>query len=260
MRKNMNLAILPPQKAMTSSPDLLALLQQYQLVSQLLRGIVTDHAIAPFTCTTAEKEVALNQFYQHHQLDSPESIETWLRLNHLAQDNLVNIALRTARIEKFKLATWGSKLQSYFLKRKASLDQVVYSLIRTQDQGLAQELYYRLQDNAQSFADLAHQFSEGAENQTGGRIGPVPLSQPHPAIRHLLAVSQSGQIWSPRCVDEWFVIVRLEHLEPIQLNAAVEQYLLNELFETWLQSEIARQPQGILEFFSPLNFEEGLAA
>jgi parvulin-like peptidyl-prolyl isomerase len=260
----MNLAVLPPKKApkkvTASSPDLLDLLRQYQMIPQLLRGVVIDRAIAPFSCTAAEKESALIQFYARHRLDSPESIETWLQLNHLAQDEIETAALRPVQLEKFKVATWGNQLKSYFLKRKASLDQVIYSLIRTADQGLAQELYYRLQDNEQSFAELAHQFSEGAENQTGGRIGPVPLSQPHPAIRQLLVVSQTGQLWSPRRVDEWFVIIRLEHLAPVQLNAAVEQYLLNELFEAWVQPEAARQSQDVLQSLDALNFEEELAA
>ncbi len=271
----MNLAVLPPKSAVASPPDLLSRLRHYQMIPQLLRGIVIDRAIALFSCTAQETELALIQFCQQHQLNTPEAIATWLRLNHMDPEEMEAIAQRPIRLEKFKAATWGSKLKSYFLKRKASLDQVVYSLIRTPDQGLAQELYYRLQDDEQSFSELARQFSEGAEQHTGGRIGPVPLSQPHPAIRHLLAVSQAGQFWSPRCIDEWFVIVRLDHLAPVQLNAAVEQYLLNELFEAWVQAEAAGQSQAVLQslnlfnsdlfnsdlFNSDLpNFEEELAA
>lgn len=256
----MSLVVLPSKTAVASPPDLLSRLRHYQMIPQLLRGVVIDQAIAPFSCTTEEKELALIEFYQHHQLESPESVETWLQLNHLVQDEIESVALRPMLLEKFKVATWGSKLKSYFLKRKASLDQVVYSLIRTSEQGLAQELYYRLQDNEQSFAELAHQFSEGAEKHTGGRVGPVSLSQPHPAIRHLLAVSQVGQFWSPRRVDEWFVIVRLDHLAPVQLNAAVEQYLLSELFEAWVQAEAAQQSQGVLQSLKTLTLEEGFAA
>jgi parvulin-like peptidyl-prolyl isomerase len=256
----MSLAILSPHKATDSSLELLDLLQRYQLVPQLLRGMVIDRAIAPFTCTAEEQELALTRFYQQHRLDSPDAIETWCQLNHLAPEAIEAIAIRSIRIEKFKLATWGHKLKSYFLKRKASLDQVTYSLIRTQDQGLAHELYYRLKDDEQSFANLAQQFSEGAESKSGGRIGPVPLSQPHPAIRQLLVVSQSGQLWSPRRVDEWFVIIRLEHLELVQLNSAVEQYLLNELFEAWVQTETAQQSPVILQSLRFCNSWEELAA
>ncbi len=239
--------VLTDKKACTRSPDLLALLRQYQLIPQLLQCMVIDRAIDPIVVTTAERELALAQFYEQHQLNSPAAIETWLQHNHLVADAIESVALRALRIEKFKLETWGNKLESYFLKRKSSLDRVVYSLIRTQDRGLAQEIYYRLQDDRQSFEELANQFSEGAENQTGGRIGPVPLSQPHPVIGHLLTVSQAGQLWPPRQIDEWFAIVRLEHLEPIRFDAAVKQYLLQELFETWVRSEVARQSPVMLQ-------------
>jgi parvulin-like peptidyl-prolyl isomerase len=250
----MNLTVLPDREAVASSPDLLVLLRQYQLMPQLVRGIVIDREIAPFSGTAAERELWLDKFYRQHQLDAPGSIETWLQLNHLTHDELEAVALRSMRIAKFQRHTWGSQLESYFLQRKASLDRVVYSLIRTHDRGLAQELYYRLQDNPGAFAELAQQFSQGAENQTGGRIGPVPLSQPHPAIGQLLVVSQAGQIWSPRRIDEWFAIVRLEQLEPMRFDAAVEQYLLDELFEIWVRAEVARQAPTILKSLTVRDF------
>jgi parvulin-like peptidyl-prolyl isomerase len=243
----MNSAVLTHDRAWTSSPDLLALLRQYQLIPQLLQCMVIDRAIDPVVVTATERESALAQFYERHHLNSPGAIETWLQCNHLAADKIESVALRPLRIEKFKLKTWGNKLGSYFLERKSSLDRVVYSLIRTQDAGLAQEIYYRLQDDRQSFAELAHQFSEGAEKQTGGRIGPVPLSQPHPVIRQLLTVSKAGQLWSPHRIDEWFAIVRLEHLEPIRFDAEVKQYLLQELFETWVRAEVNRQSPVMLQ-------------
>jgi parvulin-like peptidyl-prolyl isomerase len=252
----MNSAILTHNQSLNSSPDLLALLRQYQLVPQLLQCMVIDLAIDPFTIANSERDLALAEFYQQHQLDSPAAIETWLQLNHLGEDEIESVALRPLRIEKFKLKTWGSKLESYFLKRKSSLDRVVYSLIRTTDQWIAQELYFRLQANEQSFAELAQQFSEGAENQTGGRVGPVPLSQPHPEIRQLLTVSQAGQLWSPRQIDEWFAIVRLEYLEPIRFDADVKQYLLHELFEAWVKSEVVCQSSAILQ---SLGFDRSLS-
>jgi hypothetical protein len=124
-------AVLTYKKACTSSPDLLALLRQYQLIPQLLQCMVIDRAIDPIFVTAAERESALAQFYEHHQLDSPAAIATWLQGNHLVANEIESVALRSQRIEKFKLKTWGNKLESYFLKRKSSLDRVVYSLIRT---------------------------------------------------------------------------------------------------------------------------------
>jgi parvulin-like peptidyl-prolyl isomerase len=90
-------------------------------------------------------------------------------------------------IEKFKIATWGHKVESYSLSlaRKISLDQVVYSLIRTKDQGLAQEIYFRIQKGELSFVKLTREYSQGSETHTDGLLGSVPVCQPHPAIEKL---------------------------------------------------------------------------
>ncbi|OKH50406.1 peptidylprolyl isomerase [Calothrix sp. HK-06] len=218
--------------------ELLSLLHRYQLLPQVLRAKVIDETLAGFSCTTGEKEAAIAQFCQAYQLTSIEEQQAWLQQHHLTETMMQELAIRPVLIRKFQRAMWGNKLEAYFLQRKADLDQVVYSLIRTPDEGLAQELYFRIVEGEQSFATLAQQYSQGAEATTGGVLGPVPLSQPHPAIRKILSVSQPNQIWEPRVISQWYVIIRLEKLLPAQLDEAMQQYLLNELFETWIQQEI----------------------
>jgi parvulin-like peptidyl-prolyl isomerase len=230
--------ITPSIENVTLPSGALVLLRRYQLIPHLLRGIAIDQAIASFSCTEAERKTASLQFREQHQLTSPVALNAWLQKHQLTMEAMEEFAIRTVLIEKFKRTTWGNKLESYFLKRKADLDQVVYSLIRTQDGELAQELYFRIREGEQSFAQLAPQYSQGTEIHTGGLLGPVPLSQPHPSIRNLLSVSQPGQLWPPCIVSDWFVMVRLEKFLPAQFDASMQQYLLNELFETWLQAKI----------------------
>jgi parvulin-like peptidyl-prolyl isomerase len=243
----MHTAILPSGENAISLPVVLSLLRRYQLIPHLRRGIAIDQAIAPFSCTEAERKTAITQFREQYQLTSSVFLNNWLQKQQLTVEEMEELAIRPVLIEKFKMATWKNKLESYFLKRKADLDQVVYSLIRTQDGVLAQELYFRIREGEQSFAQLAPQYSQGAEVHTGGLLGPVPLSQPHPAIRNLLSVSQPGQLWPPCIVSHWFVIVRLEKVLPAQFDASMQQYLLNELFETWLRTKIQASDDLALE-------------
>ncbi|MBW4601271.1 MAG: peptidylprolyl isomerase [Calothrix sp. FI2-JRJ7] len=223
---------------MLQAEELLSLLHRYQLLPQVLRAKVIDEALAGFSCTATEKKAAITKFSQDYQLTSIEEQQAWLLSHHLTETMMQELAIRPVLIQKFQRAMWGNKLEAYFLQRKADLDQVVYSLIRTPDEGLAQELYFRIVEGEQSFATLAQQYSQGAEATTGGVLGPVPLSQPHPAIQKILSVSQPNQIWEPRLISQWFVIIRLEKLLPAQLDEAMQQYLLDELFETWIQQEI----------------------
>jgi parvulin-like peptidyl-prolyl isomerase len=115
---------------------------------------------------------------------------------------------------------------------------VLYSLIRIKEAGLAQEIYFRVHDDGESFVELAREYSEGQEAQTGGLIGPVELSVPHPVLARMLSVSQPGQVWSPTPIGEWFVIARLEKFLPAQFDPATRQRLLDELFKSWLQQQL----------------------
>lgn len=221
-----------------TAEELIQLLAGYQMLPQLLRELLIDQAIAPIECTPEEKASACQKFYEKNQLTSEPERQAWLAHYRMTPEQLEALATRGLRIEKFKRASWGKKLESYFLSRKSKLDKVIYSLIRTKEVGIAQELYFRIQDAEQSFAELARQYSQGPEAQTGGLVGPAEMSTPHPALAKMLSVSQPGQVWPPTRLGEWLVIVRLEKFIPAQLDEPMRRQLLNELYSAWLQEQL----------------------
>jgi parvulin-like peptidyl-prolyl isomerase len=219
------------------APELIPLLASYQMLPQLLRELIIDEAIASIECTPEEMTRAQQQFYAERQLKTDDDIKAWMTSHGITADQLESVTIRRLKIEKFKLETWGGKLESYFFQNKAKLDRVIYSLLRTQDIGLVQELYFRLQAKEQSFAEVAKEYSQGPEAQTGGLVGPIELQTLHPAMAQLLANSQPGQVMPPARIAEWVVIVRLEKLIPAQLDDQMKARLLNELFEGWMQEK-----------------------
>ncbi|MBW4635341.1 MAG: peptidylprolyl isomerase [Iphinoe sp. HA4291-MV1] len=221
-----------------SNDELIPLLKQYGMLPQLMREIIIDSAIANHTLTAEENTQAYKQFYQQHQLNSEGELQAWLQARGVSREQLDSLATRDIKLENFKRSTWGDKLQSYFLQRKAKLDRVVYSLIRVKDICIAQELYFRIQEGEQSFSELAREYSLGSEAQTGGLIGPVELAIPHPILANMLASIQPGQLLPPTPLGDWIVIVRLEKLLPAQLDEQMQERLLNELFEHWLQTQL----------------------
>lgn len=220
--------------------DIPSLLTRYQLMPHFLRGVIIDQAIANLTCTEEEQTAAVEKFEGQYQLNTPETKQAWLKNQDMTQEQLVEMAIRPILLEKYKQETWSNQVERYFMTRKSSLDQVVYSLIRTKNPGLAHELYFRIVEEEQTFADAARQYSEGPEGRSGGLLGPVPLSQPHPAIGKILSVSQPGQIWAPRPLTEWTVIIRLEKFIPAQLDDSMRRALIDELFENWLREQIGK--------------------
>jgi parvulin-like peptidyl-prolyl isomerase len=221
-----------------TAEELVPLLASYQLLPQLLRELVTDQAIAEIVCTPEEQDQCLQQFYQQQQISSAAEQQAWLTKNHLTERQLVPFATRPLRIARYKQATWGAKLESYFLQRKSHLDRAIYGLIRLQDLGIAQELYFRISEGEQSFALLAREYSQGPEAQTGGLVGPAELGTLHPTLAKVLSVSEPEQLWAPIQLGSWWVLIRLEKFIPAQLDQPMRQRLLDELFQNWLQEQL----------------------
>jgi parvulin-like peptidyl-prolyl isomerase len=226
--------------------ELAPLLVKYQMLPGVLRELVIDRSIAEITCNKNEKIQAIQEFYQRYQLTSNEQVEQWLALQGLTYIQMEEIAVRLFKIEKFKRETWNQKLEAYFLKRKGQLDRAIYSLIRTEDVGIAQEVYFRLIDGEQTFEEIARQYSQGAEAQTSGLIGPVELSVPHPAIAKLITSNPPGQICPPIKLEQWYAIVRPEKIIAAQLDEPMRQRLINELFQIWVQEQVQIASKPIL--------------
>ena len=162
----------------------------------------------------------------------------WLARVGLSEDDLNLIASRSWQWLMWCRERWGDNLQTIFLERKEEFDRVEYSFLRLLDGELAQELYLKIKEGESSFADMATQFSGGPEKRTGGRLGPVPLSELHPALAKLLRVSKPGQLWPPKKLEGWWLLVRLDKLYPATLTPALQERLLLDEGEKLLDQSL----------------------
>ena len=133
-----------------TAEEIIPLLSDYQMLAKLRRELLIDRAIKSISCTAIEKTQIVQEFYRQKGLVSDTARDSWLKKHCMTSEQIETLAIRQFKIAKFKQMTWGDKLGAYFIRRKKQLDQVVFSLIRTQKLELAQELYFRLQAKEQS--------------------------------------------------------------------------------------------------------------
>lgn len=126
-------AVLQVSNRIITAEEIIPLLTSYQMLPRPLVGLVIDQAIAPITSTPEEIADAYQQFCKKNQITSETNRQAWLNRYGMTQEQLEALATRGLRIDKFKQASWGQKLESYFLRCKSRLDKVIYSLIQTQD-------------------------------------------------------------------------------------------------------------------------------
>lgn len=234
----MNTTTLRLGRQTLQATELIPLIKRYKLIPQLQRNILIDGAIAHIQLTPKEIKAAQQKFDTQHQLFSEDTRKTFFAYTGFSTEDIEALATRPSKIEKFKQEQWGQTISSYFLKRKSQLDRAIYSMIRTQDSSLAQELYFRLQNNEDTFANVAKLYSEGPEAKLGGLVGPVSLGTLHAELARVLSISQPGQLWPVSQLGKYFVILRFEEHLPAEYDKPTKQQLLNECFEKWLAEQM----------------------
>jgi parvulin-like peptidyl-prolyl isomerase len=140
------------------------------------------------------------------------------------------VLIRQAQFNHALRERYGERLEPFFLECREQLERVAYSVIRLNSVGVAEELYLRLIEGEDLFESVAHRYSTGEEQHSGGRLPLMPINQPHPQIQAALRRLSSGEIHPPIQVGDWVLLLRLDHRQPAELNATTSQQLLNELF------------------------------
>ncbi|MGL4881140.1 MAG: peptidylprolyl isomerase [Waterburya sp.] len=221
-----------------TAEEIIPLLDSYRMLPQFLREVIIDRAIADIEYTQAEFAAAYQDFRQQYQLNSEPKVKAWLTKMIMTQAQLEARIIRKIKFDKFKQEQWRHQLESYFLDRKLAFEKATFSIIRVKTEGIAKELYHRLQEGENSFAELARAYSLGREANNNGLVDSVKLIDLHHILAQMLHRSQPGQLLPPRQIEAHWVIVRLEKYFPARLDAAMRERLLNELCDRWLQKQI----------------------
>ena len=210
------------------------MLQRYKLLTPLVQQMVISEAIA----STPVPQDAMDQAKLTLIIERGyESLEQWPEIVKelgASDEAVVEQIRRNLKLKATMREQFAPKAEARFLQRKNELDQVVYSLLRLKSRFLAQELYLQIDSGESNFADLAKRYAEGPERNTNGIVGPVALTQAHPALVEKLRVSQPGVLQEPFRISDWWLVVRLERYSPSTFTDEVADQMCKEMFDEWI--------------------------
>lgn len=222
-------------------------LAEVLLQNGILRRLAADHVrrhlAASVRFSPEQEPLVINRLFEGCAgVQPPPSLAPgWLEsLPAMAQGPLRE-RWDQIRLQKWMEETYRDRLEPYFLERREDLEQVVYGMIRLRNQGAAEELYLRLLDDQADFGDLAREHSLGDERFTRGLVGPMRISQPHPSIRAVLQTLAVGELHPPLQVDNWILLLRMEHRQPARLTDSTMQQLCEELLQKELDGVLDAQ-------------------
>lgn len=230
-------------------PDLVDLVRRMELEPQLLRRRIEEEIALLVPITDEELSAA------ERELLGEQDRSAWLEARSWTEDDLELHLRRPRALQRYAQQQFGPGLEELFLAAQGSRDQVIYSMLRVRERGLAWELYLRLAEGELTFPEAASHFGEGPEAQRKGVIGPVGIGQLHPPVlREWLRALQPGEVRAPEQLGEWHLILRLEQLSPARLDDAMRQTLLDEQLNAFLNDRVTKLLAG--EPVEPLHYDQ----
>ncbi|MBO8216989.1 peptidylprolyl isomerase [Prochlorococcus marinus] len=213
-------------------------LLSWGLLKQVYREEIIDQNIKDIQIPSDFKmEPIVEKWLINYGIKSNDLLQIWMKDKGFNNEQWKKFVLRDYKWRRWCREKFDNELPSYYLKRKPLLDRVTYSLIRVKDEDLAFELFMRINEEEEEFSDLSSRYSEGPEAKSGGKIGPVTLKQTHPVLAKILLISEECQLWPPKKIDNWWIIVRLDKLINTELNEEIALYLTYEMGEQFLKKE-----------------------
>ena len=244
-----------------TTEDICEQLSNSDLLPQVLREMIIDEILADWTIDLDGK-IPYNREEFAEGCDRLGKLAGYQGLNQL---QLYKIVDRHLRLRKFKHARWNSRVYSYYLQHKSRFDRTEFSLIGVTDRGLAEEIFFRVQSGEQSLSDLAFKYSECEAARDGGKISAGDINRSHPGLASHLTNLKSGELSPILAFDNLYVFIRSEGYISAELNDDLNNILIDELFETWVQEQISTR-LGLFELAdavdlpSPVQEQQSLVA
>ena len=239
-----------PLLALFDEREIAALVQRMELLPQLVRRqqeeLIVDQVPLPSEWMEEQRQTFL----------ADQSLAQALETRGWSERDLDLHLRRPEALRRFAKQRFGPGLEDTFLASRGGRDQVIYSLLRVCDAGLARELWIRLEEGETTFAEAAHQHGVGEEAQRKGVIGPMPIGLLQPEVlQEILRSLRPGELSAPRQLGEWHILIRLEQLKPARFDEAMRKQMQQEALGAFLEERVQRVLAGEADSLEPIHYD-----
>lgn len=237
-------------QALLDESEIAALVRRMDLLPQLLRRQQEELIL---------EQVSLPPEWLHEQRQvflGDQSLVKVLETRGWSERDLdIHLQLPEA-LRRFSNQRFAPGLEDTFLGSRGGRDQVIYSLLRVRDAGLARELWIRLEEGETTFAEASHQHGVGEEALRKGVIGPMQIGSLMPEVlQEILRSLRPGELSAPRQIGEWHVLMRLEHLKPARFDEAMREHMQQEELHAFLEERVKRVLAGEADSLEPIHYD-----
>ncbi len=210
--------------------ELAALTERDKLVLQLCEQL-------NITLSDEEWQAGGDTFRTERKLLSASETLDWLTYQRIAVEDWsqgIRVALLTKKLQEH---LFGENVDAHYLNNREQYKRIAVSQILVSDLPEALRLMQLLREGQDSFCALALEYSKGRRSrENGGFVGVRFVAELIPEIAEAIAGAEVGKLIGPISTKFGYHIIRVEKWFPAELTVDVREYILETLFQLWLQN------------------------
>ncbi|WP_414566630.1 MULTISPECIES: peptidylprolyl isomerase [unclassified Anabaena] len=229
-----------------SSDDIIYYIKLACQIPGVLEAIATQKIIADaadqagIEITTEELQKAADNLRLANRLLKAEDTWAWLEKHHLSLDELEEIAKINLLSSKLANHLFADKIEPFFYAHQRNYSGAVTYEVILDDEDLALELFYALQEGEISFQEIARQYIQHPEiRRAGGYQGIRRRVDFRPEVAAAVFAATPPQILKPIITPKGVHIIAVEEIIKPELDENLRLQILGDFFTNWLQQQIA---------------------
>jgi hypothetical protein len=201
--------------------------------------IVSATAEADIRVEIEELQKAADEFRLINKLRSANGTRAWLQKYGLSLDDFEELVYINLIAEKLITHLFGDKVEPYFFEHQLDYAGVVMYEVVLEDEDLAMELFYGIQEGEVSFHEVARQYIQDKELfRSGGYRGIVYRKELKPEISAAVFAAAPPQVLKPIVTAKGIHLILVEEIIQPQLDNALRHKIGSDLFDAWLKQQI----------------------
>ncbi len=239
------------QSMMITKEDILQQVKLSCQIPEIIETIVSRKIIteavteAGIKVETEELQKAADQIRLINQLHSADDTWAWLEKHGLSLDDYEEMVYHNLISGKLVAYLFADKVEPYFFENQLDYTSAVIYEIVLDDEDLAIELFYGIQEGEMSFYDVAHKYIQDKElSRKCGYLGKVQRKDLKPEISAaVFAVKlpqfvKLPQLLKPIITSKGVHLILVEDIIQPELDNVLRLQIMSELFGTWIKEQV----------------------
>ena len=211
------------------------------IVEQIVtRKVVMDAAAeAGIKVEAEELQQAADNIRLISKLKTADETWEWLNKNCLSLDDFEEMVYTNVISGKLAQHLFVDKIEPWFVEHQLDYAGAVIYEVVLDDEDLAMELFYTLQEGEMSFFEIAQQYIQDTElRRRGGYRGVVRRGEMKAEISAVVFAAKPPQVLKPIVGAKGVYLIWVEEVIQPQLNEKLRYQIISDLFGGWVKEQV----------------------